>query len=962
MEKIMDIPLRVLVIEDSKTDYEILVRKLRKGGYDPVSVRVQTADDMRAALAEKTWDVIISDFSMPQFDAFEALEIFKQSGLDLPFIVVSGTIGEETAVKAMKAGAHDYFMKNNLQRLCPAIERELREAKTRRGRKQDAEKLIASENRYRRLFESAQDGILILDAKTGKIIDANPFLVELLGFPLEYFIGKKLWELGFIKNKVFNQDNIEELKKEKYIRYEDLPLETRDGRTIEVEFISNCYQADKDEVFQCNIRDVTLHKQAERRERLAREMLELLNRKGSGLDLVRDILLLIKESTNIEAAAIRLQDGEDFPYYETNGFPEGFVQSERFLCSQDKAGNILRDEKGDPVLECMCGNVICQRTDPAFPFFTEGGSFWTNSTTQLLASTSEADRQASTRNRCHGEGYESVALIPLRTDNQTIGLLQFNDSRTDCFTLDMIHFFEGIGASIGIALTRTKAEEEMRAQQELMKQIAENYPNSYLSIINKDLTIGFSAGREFAKQNINPDKFLGLRIKEVFGEHAPVIEENYLKTFEGEETSFELLIDGQHQLYRTVPLYSKESEIDRILSVVENITNRKQMEEQLNQAMKMEAIGRLAGGIAHDFNNALMPILVICDLLLKTFNPGHPVHEDIKEVKNAGERCANLTRQLLAFSSRHPMDIKVINLNDVVINIKKMLSLVIGEDIELAEFLDPDLGNVKADMGQMEQILANLAVNSRDSMPLGGKLTIETRNVDLDQGYSDNHVKITPGPYVMLAVSDTGEGMDEKTREHIFEPFFTTKEKGKGTGLGLASVYGIVKQSGGNIWVYSEPTKGTTFKIYLPLVREKADELIVRERVNVESLRGSETILLVEDEKSVRKVTRRIFEQRGYKVLTAANGDEALKICEEYQEGPIHLLVTDVIMPGMSGKQLADKLSSRYPEIKVIFISGYTDNAIFHHGVLDKNTNFIQKPFTSEALSLKVRKVIDAVK
>jgi len=393
------------------------------------------------------------------------------------------------------------------------------------------------------------------------------------------------------------------------------------------------------------------------------------------------------------------------------------------------------------------------------------------------------------------------------------------------------------------------------------------------------------------------------------------------------------------------------------ITSIRDITGRKSLEEQLQQAMKMEAVGRLAGGVAHDFNNALTPIMGISEILLGQLQPGHPMYEDIKEINESAERCAGLTRQLLAFGRRQTLETKIINLNEVVINMEKMLSRVIGEDIRLDKFLAPDLGNVTADVGQMEQILANLVVNARDAMPNGGKITIETDNIVLDEAYAEKHIATTPGTYVMLAVSDTGTGMDKQTQAHIFDPFFTTKAKGKGTGLGLSTVYGIVRQSGGNIWCYSEPGKGTAFKIYLPRVNTEAETLKKQKPDRSEDLKGAETILLVEDEDNVRRVARRILASRGYNILEAESGEAAVKVSGEHS-GPIHLLVTDVVMTGMSGRELAGKLADSRPEMKVLYVSGYTDNAIVHHGVLDKGTHFLQKPFTIESLARKVRQVL----
>lgn len=398
-----------------------------------------------------------------------------------------------------------------------------------------------------------------------------------------------------------------------------------------------------------------------------------------------------------------------------------------------------------------------------------------------------------------------------------------------------------------------------------------------------------------------------------------------------------------------------------ILGVDRNITERKKAEkekaglqQQLQQAQKIEAIGRLAGGVAHDFNNLLTVISGNCQLSLLELKEGDPLKGNIEQIKKASEKAADLTRQLLAFSRRQILEMRVLNLNSLLMDLDKMLHRLIGEDIELITVLADDLGRVKTDSGWVEQIIMNLAVNARDAMPNGGKLTIETANAELDEGYARGHIAVKPGRYVMLSVSDTGVGMTPEIRQQVFEPFFTTKEKGKGTGLGLSTVYGIVKQSGGNIWVYSEPGLGTTFKIYLPRVEEPFEKM--REKVTTEEFpRGNETILVVEDEEDVRRLTVRALERQGYRVLEASCGDDALVLSKE----PIHMILTDVVMPGMSGRQLADRLIPLHPKMKVLYMSGYTDNAIVHHGVLEEGVNYIQKPFTINKLIRKVREILD---
>jgi PAS domain S-box-containing protein len=395
-----------------------------------------------------------------------------------------------------------------------------------------------------------------------------------------------------------------------------------------------------------------------------------------------------------------------------------------------------------------------------------------------------------------------------------------------------------------------------------------------------------------------------------------------------------------------------------VQGIARDVTDRKHLEEQLRQSQKMEAIGQLAGGVAHDFNNLLTAINGYSGLALQTIDDNHPLRGYLEEIKKAGDRAANLTRQLLAFGRKQILQPLPINLNDVVTDMNKMLRRLIGEDIVLIAKLDPALKKIKADPGQIEQVLVNLIVNARHAMPQGGKLTIETLDVDLDQEYAARHVGVEPGRYVMLAVSDTGTGMSEDTRARIFDPFFTTKEKGKGTGLGLSTVYGIVKQSGGNIWVYSELGHGTTFKVYLPELTAgslKTETAIVESPIPG----GSETILLVEDEDVVRGLARKILEHAGYKVVKASCGKEAIRLCLERAE-PIDLLLTDVVMPETSGKEVADRLTELLPGLRVLFMSGYTDEAIVHHGVLDSNVEFIQKPFTPAALVRKVRAVLDS--
>ena len=635
----MSVSLRVLLVEDSEEDALLLVRELKRGGYEPTFERVDTAPAMLAALERQGWDLVVGDHSMPAFSSTAALALLRERGLDVPFICVSGTISEDQAVAAMKAGASDYFAKGQLKRLLPAIERELREAKARAA-------LRASEASYGTLVEHAPVGIY-RSTPQGKLLSVNAAVVRMLGY-----------------------DSAAEV----------LPL-----------------------------------------------------------DMARDVY-----------------------------------------------------------------------ADPA-------------ERQRLVDRDTYTDRQ-----------YDDVEATWKRRDGHLLTV-----------QLSVRAVRDGTG-------------------------------------------------------------------------HV-----EYYETF------------------------------------VRDVTDQRRLQQQLLQSQKMEAVGRLAGGIAHDFNNLLTVITSYSDLLLEDLGTDDPKRSDVEQVRKAADGAAALTRQLLAFSRQQVVEPRVVSLNAVVESLQKILRRVLGEDVELAATPGPDLGAVRADVGQLEQVLMNLAVNARDAMPTGGKLTIETGNVEHDPAFARGHGAVAVRQFVMLAVTDTGVGMDEATKARIFEPFFTTKEPGKGTGLGLATVYGIVQQSGGFIWVYSEPGHGTTFKIYLPRVDAPAEGVAVTAVAPVG--RGTETVLLAEDAAAVRAVARQVLERQGYTVLEAPDGELALHLAQRHS-GPIHLLLTDVVMPGMSGRQLADRLAVARPDMKVLYASGYTDDSVVRHGVLEEGTAYLQKPFTPESLARKVRDVLDSSK
>jgi two-component system, cell cycle sensor histidine kinase and response regulator CckA len=636
--------LRVLLVEDSATDAKLIARTLGRS-FGPVEIeRVETGAAMRAALeAGSTWDVIISDWSMPTFTALEALEVATGLAPDLPVIIVSGTIGEESAVEAMRAGARDFFLKDKLARLAAAISREVGESKRRMALHSTEEALHASEARFARLSESGIIGIVIADV-SGNLHSANDAYLTMLGYTrAEVQSGLPRW---------------------------------------------------------------------------------------------------------VDVTPVEWRPADD-------------------LATQ---------------------RLLDQGTTPAY-------------------------------------------------------------------------------------------EKEM---------------------IRKD------------------------------GRRVPVLVGG-------------AMLDGQKCIMFATDLSERKNAEEALCRT----------EEQLRQSQKMEAIGVLAGGVAHDFNNILTVILSYSEMLAMDLQAGDPMLADLREIRQAGQRAAALTRQLLSFSRQQAVEPQVIDLNAIIEEMDKMLRRLIREDIELATVPEPGLGRCWNDVGQIQQIVMNLVVNARDAMPTGGKLTVETANVELDEAFARTHFGVNPGQYVMLAVSDTGVGMDKATQARIFEPFFTTKETGKGTGLGLSTVFGIVKQSGGTIWVYSEPSRGTSFKVYLPRTNEVARP--EASETPITTLHGSETILLVEDEVQIRKVAKGILARHGYRVIESQSASDALLICDQHK-GTIDLLLTDVIMPQMSGSQLAERMTAARPAMKVLFMSGYTDGAIT--GRLAPGVAFLQKPLTPGTLTRKVREVL----
>ena len=633
------------------------------------------------------------------------------------------------------------------------------------------------------------------------------------------------------------------------------------------------------------------------------------------------------------------------------------------------------DEKGDLLVPSMTRHIWdkCRvpEKDIRFPRDTWGDSIWCRALREKL--TFHSNQPSAKVPAGHVPIHRNVA-VPIVYQGEAIGLLQAANKETDYDAGD-INLLESIGHVIAPILNnrlqrdreerkRVEAEEEVKEADKRYSAIFEGAGEGILVADIETRRFRYCNPAICEMLGYSEEELIGLGVTEI---HPKESLDHVLAEFEAQARGYKLLAPNIPCLRKDGSItYADVQAASAVIDGLEcnvgfftDVTNRMQIEAQLRQAQKMEAIGTLAGGVAHDFNNILTTIIGYADIALETVDKDNSLSEDIKEIRIAGEKAAALTRQLLAFSRKQIVQPKILDLNKLLTDIEKMLVRLIGEDIEILIIPKSDLWKIEIDPGQMEQVIMNLAVNSRDAMPLGGKLIIETVNMDLGENYFTDHgiVEKHPGSYVVLTVSDTGIGMDKEVQEHIFDPFYTTKEKGKGTGLGLSTVYGIVKQNNGFIWVYSEPGQGSTFKIYLPKLKGdvKGEE---KEQTPVITLDGSETVLIVEDDDSLRKLTQKSLQPHGYRILVAENGEDALRVSKEH-EGTIDLLITDVVMPRMGGKEVAERLQTLYPRMKVIYMSGYTDDSIVHRGVLEPGLNFLAKPFSPEGLARKVREVLD---
>jgi PAS domain S-box-containing protein len=834
-------------------------------------------------------------------------------------------------------------------------------------RKQAERELRDSEEMHRDILKSAMDGIWLVDTE-GRLLDVNKSYCRMSGYSSQELLTMRVSDLEAIETAEVRATHMKKVMELGEDRFETRHRR-KDGGLFDVE-ISVQYRFTEKGRCVAFLRDITERKLKETVPLQSGNLLQLANLDIDLHECMSALTASLQSWSGCDAVGIRLRSGEDYPYFETRGFPSTFVHEENQLCAYGPDGGILRDGEGNPILECMCGNVLCGRFDPTKPFFTNRGSFLSNNTTALLASTAEADRQARTRNRCNGAGYESLALIPMNTGNQIIGLLQFNDRRPDRFTPAFIDICEGMAEKLALTLERRQAGEALVKSEKRYHDLVNTIP---------DLIWLKDADGVYMSCNVMFERFFGAKEADIIGktdydfvdkELADFSRENdFMSMAAGKPSKNEEWItfadDGHRAMLDTIktPMYDDKGNIIGVLGIGHDITDRKLVEEekfklelQLHQAQKMESVGSLAGGVAHDFNNKLSVILGCTYLATSEPDPAK-VQSFLEEIRKAAEQSADLTRQLLAFARKQTIMPKVLNLNETVTSTLQMLNRLIGENIPLTWQPGADLWLLNFDPSQVDQILANLCVNARDSITGSGKITIETGNSTIDEDYCAQYGDAVPGEYVRLAVSDNGCGMENEIQSRIFEPFFTTKEVGKGTGLGLATVFGIVKQNSGFINVNSELGLGTTFTIYLPRHVGKSEQG-KKEGHAIPAPHGLETILLVEDELAILNISAMILTRQGYTVLQASAPAEAVRITKEHS-GEISLLITDVIMPEMNGKELADNLCFLNPQLKCLFMSGYTADVIAQHGLVDGSVNFIHKPFSLPALATKVRDVLD---
>ncbi len=709
-------------------------------------------------------------------------------------------------------------------------------------------------------------------------------------------------------------------------------------------------------------------------------MLEVLNAETDFRGLMQSLLRFMQDLSGCDAVGIRLRDGDDFLYYETSGFSDDFVAAETHLCVEDIDGQLVSDKVGNPVLECMCGNIICGRFDSSLPFFTKFGSFISNGTSKLLASTTEEDRQARTRNRCNAEGYESVFLAPLRSSSETFGLLQFNDHREGCFPPQFVAQVERLAGNVAIALSQRKAEESLRESLERLKgfdlhstegvyriDMATPVPIDLASgemcdMINRHAVVGEVNDALAQMYGLTPQDMIGRPVTDFapyYGDRAMLVLGRKGCRVTNQETEDIdkygnplYLIENYHGIVEDGHLFA-------IWGAQRDITELKKMEARLQEAQKIESIGNLAGGIAHDFNNILFPIVGLSEILLEDLSPNSLEYENAQEILKAGKRGSDLVQQILAFSRQTEHKMIPVRLQQILKEVVKLTRSTIPTNIKISQHIQSDCGLVMADPTQIHQIAMNLITNAYHAVEQdSGEISVKLKETDI--GIEDlPGSSLEPGRYAMFSVSDTGDGIDPAVMERIFEPYFTTKEQGKGTGLGLSVVFGIVKGHRGDIKVDTEIGKGTTFGVYLPLITREGEQAFA-ETVEIYQT-GTERILLIDDEEAIIRLETQILKRLGYNVTEHTSSMEALNA---FMTKPFSfdLVISDMSMPNMTGDKLAQKLIEKRPDIPIIICTGFSERIDKKKAAAIGIKGFLMKPIVKSYMAKMVRKFLDEAK
>jgi two-component system cell cycle sensor histidine kinase/response regulator CckA len=895
--------LKALIIEDSENDAMLLLRHLTVA-YDLEYKRVDTAAATRAALTDESWDIVLSDYSMPEFSALTALEIVKELELELPFIVISGTIGEETAVEAMLAGADDYFIKGSLGRLIPAIERELRESEMRNAKRAAEARVKQSEENFRALVEAStlytwqvgREGVSreLMDwfvELSGRRVDSVQDILDLI-HPDDVAGARSAWDEAVAGRSVFttvcrfrSRDNTF-----RYLAVRGVQVFNDDGTFRQWIGTFN---------------DITERKTAEEELRKS----EALNR-------------AVLNSTS-SAIAVLDQNGR--------------------VKTVNRAWDELATDLGvEEHWQAAVGSdypLLCEQSNAAL-----------------------GSRSAAIAN-----GIRDILRGTRQVFATEYQVQSGPQPRWVYFNVNELKTREGGAVVVHTDITERKLiEEALRKNEAQLQLVADTVPTvvAYLDTNCRFVFANKACRKWFGTTD---EEIVGQTLKDVVGdEKLASLGDEIQSVLRGEEVKLErnaVLHPGRYIFVNYHPDRDSNGNVIGFFLFMVDLTESRQAEEalrkseeQLRQSQKLESIGRLAGGIAHDFNNMLTAINGYSELALLKLGPDDPLRRNIEEIKKAGERSASLTQQLLTFSRRQILEVKVLDVNQVVEDSMVLLQRVIGEDVRIVTHLEPELWQICGDKGQLTQVLLNLAVNSRDAMPRGGTITISTSNTRIGHDFVIRRPGSREGLFAKISVTDTGIGMDTETQKHIFEPFFTTKEIGKGTGLGLSMVYGIVKQLNGYVWVTSQPDGGTVFDVYFPRAKSVAD-VGEDESADAGEYVGSETVLLVEDEDIVRELSRQVLESCGYDVIEASSGGEALEIYKGAGR-KIDLLMTDMVMPEIDGTELARRLDGLQPGLKVLFTSGYLEHSVQMND-LENGTNFIQKPFTYEQLARTIRTILD---